>query len=72
MKYLRLAALIWGIRGLEGEDYAKLFNAAIEGASKWARQEENKKALKSLAETCVKGYLKHLSITKGHEKNSSD
>lgn len=72
MKYLRLAALYWGVRGLESEDYSKLIDATIEGTSEWLKQEENKKSLKELGLFCASRFFKHLKPVKKDEKADSN
>ena len=72
MKLLRLAALVWGVRGLESEDYSKLIDATIDGTSEWFKQEENKKNLKELGLFCASRFVKHLKPIKKDEKTDSN
>ena len=72
MKFLRLAALYWGISGLTSEDYSKLIDATIEGTSEWLKQEDSKKCLKELGTFCATRFVKHLKPVKDYEEIDSD
>jgi len=72
MKYLRLAALYWGVSGLTSEDYSKLIDATIEGTSEWLKQEDTKKCLKELGIFCVTRLVNHLKPIKKNEETDSN